>query len=329
MLKKWSLAAGLAVVLLISFAAYGGSRQWKPFFSHSWTGDGEARKHFINNDLSRKDAASKTTPASVKSPPNGPVGEPLPWARDTRVNELKRMYNTPVLIAAYRASLPEPILAERFNISLAADMLAGMIVMPGEVFSQNNRIGPYTKERGFKEGPMYAGSRIISSVGGGVCKIASLLYNVSVLSNLRIIERHPHSMTVPYVPPGQDATVSYGVFDFRFQNTNNGPILIWAKMVGDTLYIAFYGQKHPLPVTWEHKTLSRSPFWTETRHNPLLTPGTVKVVLPGQEGVVVHSWLITETADGIKSKQDLGTDFYHPCPRVIEIGPKKVQSSQF
>ena len=35
-------------------------------------------------------------------------------------------------------------------------------------------------------------------------------YNVAVLSNLKIIERHNHSMPVPYVPYGQDATVAYG-----------------------------------------------------------------------------------------------------------------------
>ncbi|MEW6173111.1 MAG: VanW family protein [Bacillota bacterium] len=323
MSKKWFVVTGIVLILITAVASYGGGRRGNYLLSHFGAGRGAAQKHFSNNHPASKTDTPKTAPVGAKTPPNGPVGEPLPWTGDTRVEELKRMYKTPVLIAAYRASLPEPILAERFNIGLAADMLAGMIVMPGEVFSQNNRIGPYTKERGFKEGPMYSGSRIISSVGGGVCKIASLLYNVATLANLRIIERHPHSMTVPYVPPGQDATVAYGVYDFRFQNVNNGPILIWSKMVENTLYIAFYGQKQPPRVTWEHKTISRSPFWTETRHNPLLPPGTEKVVIPGQEGVVVHSWLVTELPDGTKNRQDLGTDFYHACPRVIEIGPKK------
>jgi vancomycin resistance protein YoaR len=165
---------------------------------------------------------------------------------------------------------------------------------------------------------MYVGNRIVPSVGGGVCKIASLLVNVVVLSDLQVVERHPHSMTVPYVPPGQDATVAYGTYDFRFKNTSGGPVLIWADMVDDTLYMAFYGQKKPPPVTWRHETLSRSQFRTEMIYNPSLPPGTEKEIIPGQEGVVVHSWLAIKTEDGKVTRRDLGTSYYQACPRIVE-----------
>lgn len=153
---------------------------------------------------------------------------------------------------------------------------------------------------------MYVGSRVVPTEGGGVCKIASVLYNVVVLSNLQVVERHPHSMTVPYVPPRQDATVAYGACDFRFKNTSSGPILIWAEMEGDTLYIAFYGRERPPRVTWHHEVLSRSKFWTEVRYNSLLPPGTEREIVPGQEGVTVRSWLTIETGDGRIIRRDLG-----------------------
>ncbi|WP_238472951.1 VanW family protein [Desulforamulus profundi] len=98
--------------------------------------------------------------------------------------------------------------------------------LPGKIFSQNNTIGPYTSYKGYQTGPTYAGCNVTRTVGGGVCKIASLLYNVATLSDLKVIMRSPHSMTVPYVSPGQDATVFYGVKDFRFINDTEGPVVI-------------------------------------------------------------------------------------------------------
>jgi vancomycin resistance protein YoaR len=283
---------------------------------HLWLGGGEAAKKPLKplQDVNGP-GVPNTTPADFSG---GPVGEPLPWTGNPQVETLKQKYHTPVLVAAYKARLAEPIMAEAHNISHAADLLAGTVVPPGDVFSQNSRIGPYTGERGFKVGPMYVGNRIVPAMGGGVCKISSLLYNVVILSDLQVVERHPHSMTVPYVPAGQDATVAYGTCDFRFQNTSGAPILIWADMVDDTLYIAFYGQKKPPLVTWRHETLSRSRFRTEMIFNPSLPPGTEKEIIPGQEGVVVRSWLTIETEDGKVTRRDLGTNRYQACPRVVE-----------
>ena len=53
--------------------------------------------------------------------------------------------------------------------------------------------------------------------GGGACKIATSLYNLVVLTNQEVIERHNHSMPINYVPYGQDATVAYGVKDLNLK----------------------------------------------------------------------------------------------------------------
>ena len=321
--KKWPTLVVATFSLVIGLTALAESKAGKAFLAHVLTPKSTVQKPLARTQTEDQPVSPDKPPVHLKNPPSGPVSEPLPWTAKNKLEALKRKYNTPIMVAAYRASLPEPILAERYNIGLAANLLAGTVVYPGEVFSQNRCIGPYTAERGFKEGPMYAGSHIITSVGGGVCKIASLLYNVVILANLTVVERHPHSMTVPYVPPGQDATVAYGVYDFRFRNTGDGPILIWAEMIGDTLYMAFYGQKRPPPVKWHHETLRRVKFWTEYRYNYSLPPGAEKVILPGQEGVVVHTWLTVEVAKDKVIRRDLGVDQYEPCPRVIERGPPK------
>ena len=246
---------------------------------------------------------------------------PLPWEYTARFRNTLEKNNTPVLMAAYKATLPDPIKAEGYNIGLAARQLAGKVVQPGEIFSQNTAIGPYTEYRGYQAGPTYAGNQLVTTVGGGVCKIASMLYNLATFCDLKIIMRSCHSMTVPYVPPGQDATVYYGVKDLRFLNNTKGPILIWSEKVDDTLYMAFYGQQKPPKVTWHHEIKKCTKYWTEYRYNPSLPPGNEKTIMPGQNGYVVKSWVIVEYPDGKVVKKDKGTSWYSASPCIIERGP--------
>ncbi len=137
----------------------------------------------------------------------------------------------------------------------AARYVAGTVLQPGEVFSQNAVAGPYTEDRGYRIGPTYVGTSYIETIGGGVCKIASTLYNVAVLSDFVITERHNHGMPVPYVPYGQDATVAYGAKDIRFKNNTGPPVLLWARGIDNVLYIAAYGSATPPRIVWNHDVI--------------------------------------------------------------------------
>jgi vancomycin resistance protein YoaR len=258
------------------------------------------------------------------SSPNHPYGKPfkgiLAWEDDPRFKSQMAGRKMRVRMAAFQTTLPDPLPGEESNVALAADLLAGKIIKPGEIFSMNSIIGPYSKAKGFRDGPAYYGAEVIKVTGGGVCKIASTLYNVTTLANLKIIERHPHSMPVPYVPAGQDATVSSGGKDFRFMNNSGAPVLIWADTRGNTLYMAVYGRTKPPQVTWGHEILSRKPARTFYRKNKNLKPGKEKTAIPGADGLVVKSWLTIKYQDGRTEYKNLGVDYYSPLPHVIEKG---------
>jgi hypothetical protein len=251
-----------------------------------------------------------------------PYSGSLPWEMDLKFQGTLKKIDSPPLIAAYKATLIDPLPGEGYNVGLAASKLAGTIVAPGQVFSQNKALGPYTTKKGYKPGPTYRGSRLITTIGGGVCKIASVLYNVTTFADLEIVKRYPHSMTVPYVPPGQDATVFYGVKDFQFKNNTDRPILIWAQKVDNTLYLAIYGFKKPPVVTWHHQVLKRFRSWTEYKKNPKIRPGEENLLVPGQEGLVVRSWVTVETPEGQTIIKKKGVSFYSPSPTIIERSSK-------
>lgn len=242
----------------------------------------------------------------------------VPWENDEKFKAAKAENDCNELMAAYKTVLHDPLPGEEDNVHLAARYLAGTVVKPGSIFSQNQKVGPYTLNRGYQKGPTYAGTQLITTVGGGVCKIASTLYNVAVLSNLQVVERYNHNMPVPYVPYGQDATVSYGAKDLKFKNTTASPILIWAQGVDNTLYIGFYGKSKPPKVQWHHQTLKVYPAAKVYKTNSSLPKGTEKVILEGMDGGIVKSWVTIENPDGTITTKDLRKSYYSPMSYVIE-----------
>ncbi|HWP98062.1 MAG TPA: VanW family protein [Syntrophomonadaceae bacterium] len=250
---------------------------------------------------------------------SGPISQ-LPWNNDKVFLEAQERNQAKVCLGAYQTVLPDPLPGEEENVHLGARLLSGTVVLPGQIFSQNAAIGPYSEERGFRAGPTYVGSQLKTTTGGGVCKLASTLYNVAVLSNLSIIERHAHSMPVPYVPYGQDATVSYGSKDFKFRNDTNFPVLIWAQGIDNVLYIAFYGQIQPPRIEWQHEFIERYKSSTLYRTNKLIHQGDQKVAMEGMDGGVVRSSIKIFSDSSHWTMKTMGLSYYSPLPRVVEKG---------
>ena len=104
------------------------------------------------------------------------------------------------------------------NMEITTSTLDGTIVKKGETFSFCNTVGPATSSKGYLEADIYDhNGNKKKGYGGGNCQVSSTLYNaVLAVSNLTVIERHPHSNHVPYVSDGKDAAVAYGSYDFKF-----------------------------------------------------------------------------------------------------------------
>ena len=129
------------------------------------------------------------------------------------------------------------------NIQRASDLIDGAIVQPGEIFSFNNRVGKRNKENGFTLAPVIINKQMVNDIGGGICQVATTLYNASILAGLPIIERHPHSVDVKYIPHGQDAAVVYGSMDLKIMNNRLQPSSIRSKVVDDKLVVAILGSE--------------------------------------------------------------------------------------
>lgn len=266
-------------------------------------------------------------PVTISGPPvdrlHGTVMEAdLPWTdvMPERLVQLRSAHGADRLVSAYRTTLPNPLWDEAHNVAVAARYIQGTVVAPGETISLIKIIGPFTEERGYKDGPTYVGGRIMPTLAGGVCKIATTLYNAVVYADLKVVERKPHSMVVPYVPPGRDAAIATGHKDLRFQNDQDAPIVIWAQMEGSTLYVALYGRYDPPTVQWEHEELSRQKTWVIRRPADDLRKGEERVVIEGHDGVTVKTGIVVTYPGREPIRKEPYIDTYLPLPESIEYG---------
>ncbi|SDZ26522.1 VanW family protein [Thermoactinomyces sp. DSM 45892] len=140
------------------------------------------------------------------------------------------------------------------NIKKSSETIDGLVLLPGEEFSFNKVVGERTVARGYKKAGVIVKGELAEDIGGGICQVSSTLFNSVDRAKVQITRRISHSKEVPYVPPGRDATVSWGGPDFRFKNSYNKPMVIRITVSGGTIQINTYtapgaerGKTQPLP----------------------------------------------------------------------------------
>jgi vancomycin resistance protein YoaR len=131
------------------------------------------------------------------------------------------------------------------TVRRAIQLIDGTVLAPNEIFSVNKAVGERTAERGFGIGKVFINGTMENQLGGGMCQVATTLFNAALLADFKIIERHQHVRTVPYVPAGGDATVYYGEKDFQFQNNTDTPVFIYYKTYGRFAVCDLYGKANP------------------------------------------------------------------------------------
>lgn len=124
------------------------------------------------------------------------------------------------------------------NVTLAASHLNGLVIQPGQTISISQAIQPRTAANGYRKAGAYLNGEVISALGGGICQVSSTTYNAAITSGLTILERHPHSMPVHYLPLGLDAAISEGSKDLKIRNDYDLPVTLQAGVSGKNLTVS-------------------------------------------------------------------------------------------
>ncbi len=113
-----------------------------------------------------------------------------------------------------------------WNVGLLASKINGTVLEPNVQWSINKNIGKRTIAGGFKKAGALSGGRTIEDdVGGGVCQVASTLYNAAIRSDISVPEQHRHTIPSAYLPIALDAAISVSP-DLALLNQHDVPVFI-------------------------------------------------------------------------------------------------------
>lgn len=228
------------------------------------------------------------------------------------------------LLGSYTTKFNSRKIGRSYNVGLASKSVDGTVLLPGEIFSFNDIVGPRTIENGYKIAPVIFKGQLVDGVGGGICQVSSTLYNSVLFSQLGVIERTNHTIPSTYVPIGLDATVSYGVLDFKFQNTLAIPIYIESLIQGNKITVNIYGEKNldmKVKLTSRiDKVIKKD---TEIIFDPNMFEGEEVIEEKGRDGYRVSSYMLIYEGEKFVEKKLISKDYYRPSKEIIKKGSKK------
>jgi vancomycin resistance protein YoaR len=138
-------------------------------------------------------------------------------------NEFIKMVD---VLGSFTTSYETSTVNRSLNVENGCNKIDGTFLYPGESISVYEKCHPFNYANGYFDGGAYLDGIVIGSVGGGICQVATTLYNAALRSEVKILERQPHSMIVSYVNQAEDSALSGTYKDLKFENTLEHPIYI-------------------------------------------------------------------------------------------------------
>jgi vancomycin resistance protein YoaR len=229
---------------------------------------------------------------------------------------------------AFAGSIPE----KKHNIQLAAQRLNGVVVPPGGTFSFNDAVGPTTIDAGFQWGFGIQsgdnGPKTVPSVAGGICQVATTLFQPVFWSGYQLEERYWHLYWIPAYTSrgvvGLDVTVDGDAgLDFKWTNPTRNYVLIQADTDADHIYFGLYGKKPNWQVQVDDAVITnRVPPDPKpiAQEEPTLPWGRTLAVESARDGFDAEVVRRVIPADGSKTRELDLKSTYQPAHTVTLVG---------
>ena len=218
----------------------------------------------------------------------------------------------PLIWSGFSTSFAGRSPEQRHNAALAGRYIDGSIIPPGGIFSFNELVGGRSRGKGYDSAPFLTSDGLLQETpGGGICQLASTIYNAGLLGGLEVVERHPHSRTVLHVPPGRDATIASWRKDLKLRNPFPHPLQIRISSDDKRLTVSLRS-----PLEKDFRVV------IDTEQVPLEPLAVAGKALQGQKGgrgFSTATWRLTRK-DGVERKELLSEDVYPAPSRIIAGG---------
>lgn len=148
------------------------------------------------------------------------------------------------------------------NIRLGIERLDDVVIRPDEIFSFWALVGRPCAQAGFVIGRSIRDGVVGGDVGGGLCQLSGIVYELLLRAGFQPLERHPHSHDLyteeeRFTPFGLDATVSWPYRDLRLANRLGLAVTIRFGLEALTLRASLHAPRTIAPMTIEIDRIDR------------------------------------------------------------------------
>lgn len=276
-------------------------------------------------EVDREDLYSKVKEAVLNA-----INKKQDVSIETKTNVIKPNINQDSLkrvngiIGQFTSNLGRGTKGRNDNIVLSAKKISNIVVMPGESISFNQMMGPITEENGYKQASTIQNGVYSDGLGGGLCQTSTTLYNALVRSDIKIIERHPHSIPAPYVPIGEDGAVWVGAKDLKFTNNFDFPIAITSSvnLGSNTITFTIYGDTNTknYKVEMYSKVIETIPYKTIEKESQDVADGQKKIDTKGRNGYRVQSYKVYKRGGEVIKTVPYMKSYYPPANEIVLLG---------
>lgn len=229
------------------------------------------------------------------------------------------------VLGTYTTSFSSSGWSRSTNLEVGTAKINGRVLMPGEVLSGYECLAPFTIANGYKTATAYENGRSVDSIGGGVCQIATTLYNASLYAELDIVQRQNHSMTVNYVDHSRDAAIAGTYKDIKVSNPYDTPIYVEGTTEGKKLTFTIYGKEtrpENRTIEFESKTLQWiDPGAPTEQPDPALAPGQRVKVQSSHTGIRSELYKCVYVDGTLQDRTLLNKDNYNASKAIYRVGP--------
>ncbi|QPK93811.1 VanW family protein [Actinomyces sp. zg-332] len=144
---------------------------------------------------------------------------------------------------------------KRQNLIVGANKINNSLVKPGETFSYNDKLTPVTAANGFVKGLAIVGNSYGWAYGGGLCQLATTIFNAAFLGGMQDVEHRAHSEYFSEYPLGRDSAYWEGSLDLKFKNDTPYGVVVQSYVEGWNLHVKLWSTKY-----YEVKTTTGSKY---------------------------------------------------------------------
>ena len=209
------------------------------------------------------------------------------------------------------------------NIKLCADLLdEGIIDANGGTWHFNDRTGDTNEEAGFWAAGSIIQGEYVDSVGGGICQVATTIFNAAFEAGLPIDMRFNHQLYIASYPNGRDAAVSYPDMDLWWTNDLESDVLLDMSYTDTTVTAKLYSVYTGYTVeAIEGEWRDGAPYSTKFEEDANLGKDVYYTKTTGVDGSSISVQRIVKNEAGQVIADQVFESVYDPKDEVVVVGP--------